>query len=31
MLGSGTVPASEFDPVDIRGEKLSATVLRERR
>jgi hypothetical protein len=31
MLGSGTVADSEFDPVDIRGERLSATVLRERR
>ena len=31
MLGSGFVPDSEFDPVDISGEKLSATVLRERR
>jgi hypothetical protein len=30
-LGSGILPESEFDPVDIRGEKLSATVLRERR
>lgn len=31
MLGTGSVPDSGFDPVDIRGEKLSATVLRERR
>jgi hypothetical protein len=31
ILGTGKVPDSGFDPVDIRGEKLSATVLRERR
>jgi hypothetical protein len=31
ILGSGDVPDSGFDPVDIRGERLSATVLRERR
>lgn len=30
-LGTGTVSNSEFDPVEIRGESLSATVLRERR
>jgi hypothetical protein len=31
MLGTGAVPDSGFEPVDIRGERLSATVLRERR
>jgi hypothetical protein len=31
ILSAGEVPASGFDPVDIRGERLSATVLRERR
>ncbi len=31
MLGTGAVPESGFDPVEIRGERLSATVLRERR
>ena len=31
MLGTGSVPTSEFEPVEIRGESLSATVLRERR
>lgn len=31
MLGAGVVPDSGFDPVEIRGERLSATVLRERR
>lgn len=30
-LGTGTVSNLEFDPVEIRGESLSATVLRERR
>jgi hypothetical protein len=31
MLGARVVPDSGFDPVDICGERLSATVLRERR
>jgi hypothetical protein len=31
LLGKGGVSNSEFDPVEIRGESLSTTVLRERR
>ena len=31
ILGETRAAASDFEPIDIRGEPLSATVLRERR